>query len=84
MDSRVLGLTHVCASEYNLVMTLNELENAISGLSGEDLVRFRAWFAEYDSAGWDQQLEQDVAAGKLDAMADNAIREHQVGKTSPL
>ena len=56
-------------------MTLNKLENAVTGLSGDDLARFRSWFAEYDSAGWDRQLKQDVADGKLDAMADQAIRE---------
>ncbi len=71
-------------SEYTYGMTLNELENAVTSLSPEDLARFRAWFAEYDGAGWDRQLEQDVADGKLDALADQAIREHQAGKTSPL
>ena len=65
-------------------MTLHELENAISGLSGEDLVQFRAWFQDFDSAACDRQIEDDIAAGRLDSMADEAIREHQAGKTSPL
>lgn len=65
-------------------MTLNELENAVAGLSAEDLARFRAWFVEFDSAAWDRQLEQDVAAGKLDSLADEALREHKSGDTSEL
>jgi hypothetical protein len=65
-------------------MTLHELEHAVTSLSGDDLARFRAWFAEYDSADWDRQMEEDISAGKLDTLADAAIREHQAGKISPL
>lgn len=32
---------------------------------------------------WDRQLERDVEAGKLDALADEALREHAAGKTKP-
>jgi hypothetical protein len=63
-------------------MTLDELENAVAGLSDEDLARFREWFIEFDSAAWDRQLEEDVSAGMLDKFADEAIREHESGKTS--
>jgi hypothetical protein len=65
-------------------MTLEELENAVAGLSNEQLARFRAWFSNFDSAAWDRQLEEDVAAGRLDAIADEAIQEHKSGKTSEL
>ena len=65
-------------------MTLDELENAVAGLSDEDLARFREWFIEFDSAAWDRQLEEDVSAGMLDKLADEAIREHKSGKTSEL
>ena len=65
-------------------MTLDELENAVAGLSDEDLARFRQWFVEFDSAAWDRQLERDVQAGKIDRLADEAIRDHQNGKTSEL
>lgn len=65
-------------------MTLDELENAVAGLSDEDLARFREWFIEFDSAAWDRQLEEDVSAGLLDKLADEAILEHESGKTSEL
>lgn len=50
----------------------------------EDLARFRKWFAEYDAAAWDRQLEQDVKAGRLDALGREALREHRAGRTTTL
>ncbi|MCG8449208.1 MAG: hypothetical protein MI725_06465 [Pirellulales bacterium] len=65
-------------------MTLNDLENAVTGLSADELARFRAWFIEFDADVWDRQLEEDVKAGKLDGLADEALRAHQAGKTKKL
>ena len=31
----------------------------------EELAEFRAWFADFDGALWDRQIEEDVAAGML-------------------
>ena len=50
-----------------------EIEKAIQELSPSELAKFRQWFAKFDAAQWDRQLERDVAAGKLDALADEAI-----------
>lgn len=55
--------------------TLNEIERAVSQLSPEELAAFRAWFAEFDAAVWDQQLEEDVAAGRLDKLAEKALKD---------
>jgi hypothetical protein len=55
---------------------LEALEKKVSGLSAEELAEFRRWFAEFDSAAWDRQIERDVKAGKLDALADEALRDH--------
>ncbi len=52
------------------------LEERISALSPEELAGFRRWFAEFDAAAWDRELERDVKAGKLDALADEALRGH--------
>ena len=65
-------------------MRLDELENAVSGLSDEELSRFCAWFIEFDAEKWNRQLEEDVRAGKLDALADEAIREHGSGRITEL
>jgi hypothetical protein len=63
---------------------IEELEQKVQALSPEELARFREWFLEFDWAAWDQQLERDVRAGKLDALAEKALRDHAAGKTKPL
>lgn len=63
---------------------VEKIEREIQSLSEEELAEFRAWFAEYDWEAWDRQIERDVAAGKLDALAEEALREHESGRTKPL
>ena len=60
--------------------TIEEIENAVGRLSGEELDAFRAWFAEFDAAAWDRQIEQDIAAGRLDALADEALEDLRQGR----
>jgi hypothetical protein len=64
--------------------TISEIEEAVRHLSGDELARFRAWFAEYDAAVWDRQLEQDVAAGRLDHLADEALGDLREGRCTDL
>jgi hypothetical protein len=61
---------------------LEALEKKVSGLSAEELAQFRQWFAEIDAAAWDRQIERDAEAGKLDALADEALRDHATGKST--
>ena len=58
---------------------LEAVEKKVSGLSAKELAEFRRWFAEFDAAAWDRQIERDVKAGKLDALADEALRAHAAG-----
>ncbi|MEX0718628.1 MAG: hypothetical protein WD066_18690 [Planctomycetaceae bacterium] len=61
---------------------VSEIEAAIRGLTREELALFREWFFEFDAESWDRQLEQDVAAGRLDAFANKAIRERRAGRST--
>jgi hypothetical protein len=45
------------------------------------LTAFRDWFAEYAWQLSDRQLEADVAAGKLDDLAAEALAELDRGET---
>jgi hypothetical protein len=63
---------------------IEKLERDIRGLSPQELAAFREWFAAFDSAAWDQQLEQDVKAGRLDALADAALADHRAGRSQKL
>ncbi|NES24822.1 MAG: hypothetical protein F6K41_39420 [Symploca sp. SIO3E6] len=64
--------------------TLQDLERTVSQLSPEDLAAFRAWFAEFDAKMWDRQFEEDVAAGKLDKLAEQALQHLQEGRCTEL
>jgi hypothetical protein len=70
---------------YSYTMsTVQEIEKAVSQLSGPDLATFRAWFAEFDAEAWDRQFEEDVAAGRLDRLAQEALRDLQEGRCTNL
>ena len=63
---------------------VKDLEQQVKALSPEELAQFREWFVEFDWAVWDRELERDVRAGKLDALAEKAIQDYKAGKTKPL
>jgi hypothetical protein len=54
---------------------IRDIQRAVSELSDQDLAEFRAWFLDFDGEAWDRQLEDDAAAGRLDALADEATAE---------
>ena len=63
---------------------VEKIEHEVQALSPAELAQFRAWFLEYDWAAWDRQLERDVQAGRLDDLAEKALRDHAAGDTTPL
>lgn len=63
---------------------VEHLEEAVKALDADELAEFRAWFADYDWAVWDQQLERDVRAGRLNDLADEALEDHASGQSKPL
>lgn len=63
---------------------VENLEKQVQQLSHEELAEFRRWFAEFDAHLWDQQFEADVKAGKLDALAEKALRAHAAGQSTKL
>ena len=52
--------------------TIREIEDAVRKLPPDDLAAFRHWFAEFDADMWDRQIERDVAAERLDKLANEA------------
>lgn len=55
------------------------IEEAVAALPADKLAEFRQWFAEFDGAAWDRQIEQDAAGGKLDALAAEALADYRSG-----
>ena len=55
--------------------TVQEIEKAVQHLPERELYYFRSWFEEFDAGIWDRQFEQDVQGGRLDALADQAVKD---------
>jgi hypothetical protein len=60
--------------------SIETIARAIEQLSPDELAQFRRWFIEFDAAAWDAQIEADAAAGKFDALAEEALTEYHSGK----
>jgi len=55
--------------------SVNEIEEAVLKLSAAELAAFRTWFAEFDAEAWERRIEDEVASGRLDALADEALED---------
>ncbi len=60
--------------------TVENIENRVEKLSLKELSEFRLWFSKYDANAWDAQIEADADAGKLYALAQEALAEYESGK----
>ena len=63
---------------------VENIETRIKELSPEELTAFREWFIKFDAEAWDRQFEADVKAGKLDSLAERALRDHAAGRSTRL
>jgi hypothetical protein len=63
---------------------VEKIEREIKDLSPEEMTELREWFAAFDAEAWDRQFEADVRAGKLDALAEQALKAHATGQTTKL
>lgn len=59
-----------------MTRAIEEVVKAVEQLPQDQLRQFRAWFQEFDSEVWDEQIERDIKAGKLDTLAQAAIADH--------
>ncbi|MET0219788.1 MAG: hypothetical protein ABW213_03940 [Tardiphaga sp.] len=64
--------------------TAEELEKAVSQLAPGELARFRAWYEAFDAHEFDAAIARDAEAGKLDALANEAIAALRSGETRDL
>jgi len=60
------------------------LEQHIAELDDASFAKLRDWFVEFDQARWDEKLEADSNAGKLDFLINAALAEHEAGLTKDL
>lgn len=64
--------------------TVAEIENALERLPVEDARKIAEWLQRYLDEKWDKQIDGDIAAGRLDKLADKAMQDYQAGRIKPL
>jgi hypothetical protein len=64
--------------------SLQEIERAIVQLPKPDLQVLRGWFDEFEAEMWDQEFEEDVKAGRLDRLAQQALADLSAGRCTAL
>lgn len=61
-----------------------EIQEAILSLPAEDYAQLRQWFTDLDWAKWDQEIEADDAAGRLDFLVAEALEAKEKGTLQEL
>lgn len=68
---------------YKSLMTkLEDIEKAVAELAPAELARFREWFEAFDAVRFDEKIERDAGAGRLDGLADKALDDFRKGRAS--
>lgn len=63
---------------------VKSIEKAVESLPPAELAEFRRWFAAFDAAAWDDQIERDASAGRLDTLAAEALADYRSGPAKQL
>jgi len=65
-------------------MRVEEIKAAIEALPGAKFIEIRKWVAEKDWKMWDQEVQADSKAGKLDFLIKEAFNEKHQGRLRKL
>ena len=60
------------------------IEEEIQRLSRTEFTELRDWILEKDWERWDQQVEEDAAAGRLDKLFEKALAAHRAGESKEI
>jgi hypothetical protein len=64
--------------------TLEDIEKAVADLPPDQLLRFRVWFEEFEATRFDERIERDAKAGRLDRLAAQALVDFRAGRAREL
>ncbi len=64
--------------------TVKEIESAIARLDPKDVHAVADWLQEYRAGLWDQEIEADAKAGRLDKLMEEAKQDYLAGRCKPL
>jgi hypothetical protein len=65
-------------------MGVKQIERAITQLQPKDLAQLMSWLEDYHAQVWDKRIEEDLEAGRLDALLAEVDEEYETGPTQPL
>jgi hypothetical protein len=60
-----------------------DIIDQVQKLPAAEVFELGRWLREYEAELWDQQIEADIRAGKLDKLGEEALEELRAGKTRP-
>jgi hypothetical protein len=63
--------------------TVQEIETAIQKLKPQEIHEVADWLQELREGVWDQQIDADAKAGRLDKMIAKAKAGYRAGKAMP-
>lgn len=64
--------------------SVTDIKQAIMELPETEYTELRRWFLDQDWEQWDREFEEDVKAGRLDALAAEALEAKANGDLLPL
>ena len=64
----------------NCMGKIDDIKEAVMRLAPGELAQFRAWFEAFEEARFDRKIERDAQAGKLDGLAEEALRDFHQGR----
>ena len=62
---------------------VTEIQQAIIKLPEAEQKALARWFAEVRAHAWDAEIEEDIASGRLEHLAEEALGEFGAGRTKP-
>ena len=65
-------------------MSVKEIESAIIQLPSKEVSELMSWLSEHHARLWDKQIEEDLEAGRLDALLAEVDQEYDAGLARPL
>ena len=64
--------------------TVSEIQEAITRLSAAEQRQLARWFEEALEDAWDNQIEEDIKAGRLNDLIGQAEADITAGRVKPL
>lgn len=61
-----------------MLTAVEEIESAILRLSPKELGQLAKWVLDLDEQNWDNQIERDGTAGKLNFLTKEALEELEI------